>query len=170
MKKWIWSIRKKRKRTHAFRVNLHSWTRPEKRRKKLLTFLKIESIPANSARSASRAHTETRKRPESSAFDDQFAAIAHTHTKALTESSKAELSIGPNIVNLVAKGFIKCKDVLEVFIYLLFPMIPTKYHEENKGRHFEKCKCPLRHYMTYLMAAFCGGKIICTIKGTFQLH
>jgi hypothetical protein len=24
--------------------------------------------------------------------------------------------------------------------------------------------------MTYLMAAFCGGKIICTIKGTFQLH
>jgi len=55
---------------------------------------------------------------------------------------EAELSIGPNLVKLVAKGFIECKDLLEVFIYLLFPMIPTKYHEENEGRHFEKCKCP----------------------------
>jgi hypothetical protein len=43
---------------------------------------------------------------------------------------------------LFAKGFIKCKEALEVFIYLSVAMIPIKYHEENEGRHFEKCKCP----------------------------
>jgi hypothetical protein len=92
MKKWIWSIRKKRKRTHGFRVNLHSWTRPEKRRKKLLTFLKIESIPArNSARSASRAHTHgNTKTTGKLCFDDPFAASARTHTHTHKSAHRIE--------------------------------------------------------------------------------